>query len=254
MKSRDRQSRPLTVSNSRWMAYATAGLATASAGAISADGAIHYSGVINYKFEETHGGVFKHVFPLSQGAFLSGAHDAFGNGDSSATFVIGGAAVSNAFRAVLHTVYSSSPAAALPRKVAVSHGDFGFSRGSIVGRMQGAYCEFPGWLTPATHYVGFRFDTGAGRQYGWIRIKWEGCTDTGQPQNAYVVKDYAWGDPGDKVKTGQTQLSDDAPEAAPQPANSSASAPPADSEGSLGLLALGGVGLQALARISAASS
>jgi hypothetical protein len=47
MKPRNRQYRSLNVSNSRWMAYAVAGLATAYGGAISAEGAIHYSGLIN---------------------------------------------------------------------------------------------------------------------------------------------------------------------------------------------------------------
>ena len=47
MKPRNRQHRSLNVSSSRWMAYAVAGLATASGGAISAEGAIHYSDPAN---------------------------------------------------------------------------------------------------------------------------------------------------------------------------------------------------------------
>ena len=63
--------------------------------------------------------------------------------------------------------------------------------------------------------------------------------------NKYIVKDYAWGDPGDKIKAGQTQLHEDETQVAPQAAKSADAAPLADSQGSLGLLALGAVGLQA---------
>ena len=228
------------------MAYTVAGLATASGGAISSEAEIHYSGPVNYKFGETCGGVFKHTFPLSQGAILSGARDAFGCGNdfnSSATFVIKGAAVSNAFRAVLHTFYSSSPAAALPRGAVVSQGDFGFSRGAVVGRMQDAYCDFPGWQETGTYYVGFRFNSGPGVQYGWMRIKFAGCGYPGL--NKYIVRDYAWGDPGDQIKTGQKQLHEDETQVEPQAVKQPAAAPHADLQGSLGLLALGAVGLQA---------
>ena len=61
----------------------------------------------------------------------------------------------------------------------------------------------------------------------------------------FVVRDYAWGDPGDKIKAGQTQLHEDEAQVAPQAAKNAEAAPLADSQGSLGLLALGAVGLQA---------
>jgi hypothetical protein len=244
MKLGNRQYRSLNVSNSRWKAYAVASLATASGGAISAEGAIHYSGLVNFKFEETCGGVFKHTFPLSQGAILSGARDAFGCGndfDSSATFLIKGAAVSNHFRAVLHTFYHSNPAAALPRGAVVSQGDFGSGLGTNVGRMQDAYCDFPGWQEAGTYYIGFRFNSGPGVQYGWMRIRWGGCGYPGV--NKYIVKDYAWGDPGDQIKTGQRQLHED--ETASPAAKSADAVRLSGSQGSLALLALGAVGLQA---------
>src|SRR5690349_22122914 len=98
MKPRNRQRRSLNVSNSRWMAYAVAGLATAAGGAISVEGAIHYSGPIDFKFHQQYG-FHHHTFPLSQGVFVEGFRIARGlGGDSSATFAIGGAAVSNALR------------------------------------------------------------------------------------------------------------------------------------------------------------
>ena len=73
------------------------------------------------------------------------------------------------------------------------------------------------WLDQGTGFIGFRFNAGSGLQYGWIRV-----TMDGSPDNTFTVVDYAWADPGDMVAAGQV----------PEP-------------GSLGLLALGGVGLVA---------
>jgi hypothetical protein len=106
--------------------------------------------------------------------------------------------------------------------------------------MQGAFCSYPDWKGRGTYYVGFRFNTGAGPQYGWVRIRWDGC-----PANYFIVKDYAWGDVGDQIKTGQRQLHDGETQVAPQAGKSADAAPMLDSVGSLGLLALGAVGLQA---------
>jgi hypothetical protein len=94
--------------------------------------------------------------------------------------------------------------------------------------------------TVETYSVGFRFNDGGGQQYGWARIRWGGC-----PANDFIVKDYAWGDIGDQIKTGQRQLHEDETQVAPQAAKSADAPPLADSWGSLGLLALGAVGLQA---------
>ena len=75
-----------------------------------------------------------------------------------------------------------------------------------------------------------------------VRIKFAGC---GSGDNKFIVKDYAWGDPGDQIKAGQTQLQEDEAQVAPQAAKKPDAAPVSDSQGSLGLLALGAVGLQA---------
>jgi hypothetical protein len=51
-------------------------------------------------------------------------------------------------------------------------------------------------------FIGFRFNTGKGTQYGWARIK------TASDMNYRVhdeIKDYAWGDPGEAILTGQKQ-------------------------------------------------
>ena len=238
MKRNRRRRTGITFSHLRWTSYATAVGASAVAAAPTAEAEIHYSGLINSKFRQEHGRL-THSFLLSQGAVLVGFRSAFGGGDSSATFEIKGAAHSNAFRAYSS---SSSAAAALPRGVVISQGHFGFPFGTIVGRLQDYVCDFPGWQEPGTYYLGFRFNSGAGMQYGWVRIKWGGCTDSGEPHNEYVVKDYAWGDVGDQIKTGQKTLNDTA---TPVESSAKTDAPLAPAEGSLGLLALGAVGLQA---------
>ena len=82
---------------------------------------------------------------------------------------------------------------------------------------------------PGIGFIPFRFNNGAGMQYGWARIH-RLRTDSG-----YILVDYAWGDPGDRIKAGQTSSTGDQVEAVPD-------------QGSLGLLALGGAGLMAWRR------
>ena len=58
---------------------------------------------------------------------------------------------------------------------------------------------------PDQGFIGFRFDTGSGLQYGWVRVR-------KQDDNSFIVVDYAWGDPGEAVKAGQRQSSPACPE------------------------------------------
>ena len=84
----------------------------------------------------------------------------------------------------------------------------------------------PLWTDP--RFVGFRFNTGNGTQYGWVRIH----TKLDNNLHAHdLINDYAWGDVGDAIVTGQKHSL--------QPANAN-SVP-----GSLGLLAFGAQGLDA---------
>jgi hypothetical protein len=71
------------------------------------------------------------------------------------------------------------------------------------------------WLSAGNGYIGFRFDIGNGTQYGWIEAQVDGA-----PYNGWTVVRYAYADPGEGILTG----------AIPEP-------------GSMGLLALGGLGL-----------
>jgi LPXTG-motif cell wall-anchored protein len=73
--------------------------------------------------------------------------------------------------------------------------------------------------------VGFKFNNGAGDQYGWLRVRM-----MDRFNHMVTVIDYAYGDPGDRVLAGQT---------------SGDSAPVLES---LGGLALGAAGLLAWRR------
>lgn len=87
------------------------------------------------------------------------------------------------------------------------------------GTMAGAPDSRFGFGDAGQGYIGFSFDAGNGTQYGWLQVNMKGSAG----QNSYDVIDYAYADPGEEINAGQTQ-------AVPEP-------------GSLGLLAVGGVGL-----------
>jgi hypothetical protein len=65
-------------------------------------------------------------------------------------------------------------------------------------------------------FVGFRFDVGAGSQYGYVKVRMDGV----DANSTFTVVNYGYGGPGDSVFAGQV----------PEP-------------GSLGLLATGAAGL-----------
>lgn len=71
------------------------------------------------------------------------------------------------------------------------------------------------FLNPGYGFIGLRFN---GNQYGWVRVNMAGA-----PDNSFIVVDYAWADAGESINAGQIT-------AVPEP-------------GSLGMLALGAIGL-----------
>lgn len=232
-----------SLSDLRWSAYLAAAAASAISGAHSAEAEIHYSGLVNFAFLQKDGTVV-HSFPLSHGASLVGLRVATGGGSySNALFKLKGAVNSDELRQKNSFIY------ALPRGTVVSHGPFAQPNGPQgFAFIQTYLCSNSQWVEPGTHYIGFRFNRGAGMQYGWVRLKWTGCSGNGR-RNGYIVKDYAWGDPGDRIRAGRTKLhGDDAAlpaTAAPAKAAPGKALPAAEAEGSLGLLALGAIGLRA---------
>ena len=233
---KNRQTKSVNISNPRWLAYATAGAATALGSATSAEAEIHYSGLINVRFEWLVDQVMQ--FPLDHRPkliFLAG-YGYYYHGrnyyPAGAFFGIRGAAVSNSFcghhgEIFRSLLYVSQVAPGKP----VSQGNFvgwGPQPLQILGTDYGR----GDWGAGARKegFIGFRFDNGNGMQYGWARLKLL-HPDAGAYYGFNLV-DYAWGDPGDVVLTGQTSSAGEMVDNVTE-------------SGSVGLLALGAAGLLA---------
>jgi hypothetical protein len=219
-----RQIKSISISETRWLAYATAGVAGALGLSSSAEAEIHYSGNVSIKLT----GNAQASLPLSNGASL-----VFENIDPGSTFwqdfdfLINGAISGSAHGYFPHGDFFN--VSNLPAGENVSAGRFYSVAGNPgIGALISAWSD--GAFSPiggsGRGFVGFRFNTGNGTQYGWARIQ------TRNDNNNHLhdgIKDYAWGDVGDAILTGQKHSL--------QPANAT-SLP-----GSLGLLAFGAQGL-----------
>lgn len=208
-----RRNRLTSLNTSRWAAYATAGAATAIAGANSAEAAIHYVSV-GLVIPVAEG--VPHSFALDNGALIKFANISTSGSGGAALFRIDGAAVSNMFAgtAAGNFRYPSNLAAGAniaARPFAAMNGIYfatlAYGPGFTHSKFEAA----------GTGFIGFRFNGGSGIEYGWARV-----TMNGAPGNGFTVVDYAWGDVGTAIVAGQT--------AVPEPA-------------SLGLLAVGAAGL-----------
>lgn len=216
-RSNPTRSKSISLSNSRWAAYATAGAATAVGAVSTAQADVHYSGPINQHFAAASSSQTVAYFNLGNSANRFGlAQTNLATSIGEARFGIFGAN-SGAF--------AGFSAGGFPY---VSKLNFGaninggnFAAAAIVGTLAFAYGYGNSqWLSSGTGFIGFRFNAGSGMQYGWARVTMDGA-----PGNTFTLVDYAWGDVGQLITAGQTT-------AVPEP-------------GSLGLLALGGVGLLA---------
>jgi len=218
---RNRQKKSLTVSSSRWLAYAAAGAASTLSGTHSAEAEIHYSGMINQQFGNDPGYLHVNV-PLANGLRLKFAEVTY-----SLFFAIDGAAVSNSFCGTYYVRFRSEWVYRLHRGAVISNCNFYPQIG--LGGLMLIKAPYSGasFFAKGNGYIGFRFNNGAGMQYGWVRLKMPGPPYF---EARFKLVDYAWGDPGDQVVTGQTSSAGDQVEAVPD-------------QGSLGLLALGGAGL-----------
>jgi hypothetical protein len=229
MRIKTRRSRPAFIPHSRWLAYATAGAATALAGSPSAEAAIHYSGLLHAEFPP-NSDRFKTFQLMGQpGRSLRFSHFSFPPfGGAARLGVVGAFLVSFGG----HSIGSSDRyVSKLSFGQNISSGRFWPYETGVMASGSNTYWA---WAERGTGYAAFRFNSGSGLQYGWIRVSM-----AGPPQNGFVVSAYAYADPGEPIRAGQKSSDEQAPD-----------------EGSLGWLALGGVGLLAWrkSRSRAASS
>ena len=222
MKTHRSRRKTAKVSHSRWVAYASASAATALAGSHSAEAAIHYSGPLRVHFPPDENK--NKTFPLldQPGDFLFFERDNFAF--QQAIFTCFGS-VSGAFRGHASRYGYVHYVSKLSFGENISAGNF-THRSNLAGAgilAASNHSLYSQWGDAGTGYVGFRFNGGAGIQYGWARIRM-----VGDPENAFTVLDYAYADPGEPIRAGQRRSTEQLP-----------------SEGSLGGLALGAVGLLA---------
>jgi hypothetical protein len=220
MKALKRKS--ASIPNSRWLAYTTAGMASAFAAANSAEGTIHYSGPINRIFKECRTASFQLDRPgdfirLRHSSLLVCSTSFFGN----AFFNVAG--VAGASIAGFYDDCGHVSASNLKRGQLISSRPFlpaqppPFGSADLAG-----YC--PGQFLGGIGFIGFKFNNGSGDQYGWVRIQVQPGVSHQYP---FKLLDYAYGDVGDTIAAGQ-KSGHDAPELE-----------------SLGGLALGAAGLVA---------
>ena len=235
MKASVRRRKSKLVPDSRWLAYAAAGAATALTGIPAAEAEIHYSGIVNYRFPGGPAGS-NASFPLNNGANLRFSHASI-QGEGIARLTIPAPGHFKTFGAFVGSIvrYGGFYLSNLNSRINLSGLRFENScrystsssttncYGGTIGRFSTVHGKFQ---NRGPGIIGFVFNTGSGLQYGWVRIK-----TSGDSKYRFIVADYAWGDPGDAILTGQK--------------HNSAQAAAVPKSGSLGLLAVGSAGLSA---------
>ena len=172
------------ITNPRWAAYATASVASALACMSTAEGDIHYSGLINQTFHDTDpsSAVFvQGYFQLDQpGNSLNPVHNLRPNNGAAVFGLYGNAPAVAGFTASsgigpylsklsFGQAISARPFLANGTSMApAAFGIMGF--GSGYGNSQ--------WLAAGIGFVAFRFNNGSGPQYGWARINMDGLRET----------------------------------------------------------------------------
>ena len=223
MKLKAARRKPASItSNSRWIAYTTAGAATAL-GCVATSEASIVSIDVNQTFNAAPGSYAVGYFNIGGGGRLGFLHSRTSSGVNgiSKVGIFGGGAL----RGV--SVNSFPYAAKLAFGANIAGGAFLVA--NVATLAYGPGFTNSQWLTPGTGYLGFRFTDAAGTEYGWASI-----TVAGVPGNEFTLNSYAYTTAGELITAGQTA-------AVPEP-------------GSLGLLALGGAGLVAWRKRRARSS
>jgi hypothetical protein len=226
MGTKNLRRKSVSVANSRWAAYATAGAATAIAGVNSAEAGIHYSGPLNIAVNNT--ATAHQAFDMAADFFQLVQSPSFNGGfagfyiKGAGTAMFRGSAGGNTGQFRYPSKLGSGINVSAPGAFVANNGTFFATLASV---------QFSGgqWRNAGTGFIGFKFNGGSGVEYGWVRLSMNGSG----AGDTFTLVDYAWGDVGTPILTGQI--------AVPEP-------------GSLGLLALGATGLLVWRRSRAKSA
>jgi hypothetical protein len=162
MKAKKRSCKPASVANIRWAAYAAAGAATALAGSNTAEAAIHYSGLLHERFPPN--GSMKFPLDKSGDCFLFKRNlGDFGWGAYFRIYGIASSAIRGTFTHGDYFYVSKLHFGQNISEGSFTHVEFG-SAILARGTFGGGYLD--DWLDRGKGYVGFRFNNGAGIQYG----------------------------------------------------------------------------------------
>ena len=186
MKNRE----SIALSASRWTAYSAAGIAAATAGTMTseAEAGITASGIINVAVNQGS----TQVFALAGSAAFIVGNVALGPYSS------GGVALAAVAAGSLAGFSSGFPYASnLAYGAALSAANFGIA--SSTGTLAYGFGYSNSGFVDTDGYVGFRFDIGAGTQYGWAQLQ----SNVDSPINTYTVVQYAYADAGDALTVGQ---------------------------------------------------
>lgn len=186
---------------SRWAAYSAAGAAAAAAGTMTseAEAGITVVDVNVFMEDRTQGDGYFDVFGAygfgaAGASFLfQQAYNETGPGVGILTMVALGNMQIAGFPAGPYNYPSN-----LAYGANLSTQAFGVGA-SVRGDMAwGAGYTNSQFLSAGTAYVGFRFDVGAGTQYGWAELDMEGAVG-----NRATFVRYAWADAGEAITVGQ---------------------------------------------------
>jgi len=223
MKTRLRKDNLVNIPTFRWVAYASASAATALTGASSIEAEIHYSGRVDVAFSPNENkSVALRLEEPGNSIFF--AHTING---SSVDFFGAKGLQSGAFAGSYPNfeyayVWRLKSRDRYVSRAHFTNGGFGFGTSGTMVRGDRSSLHWR-WNGRGIDFVGFRFNNGSGLQYGWARVRMDGAAS----RFSFTVLDYAWADPGEPIKTGQT----------------SSSGTVIPEESSLGGLALGAVGI-----------
>ena len=232
-----RSKKPAVISNSRWLSYVTAGAASAFASANSAEATIHYSGIILENLGRYCVGTQSARFQLDQPGDsirlrhswnITSCSDSYGG---YAHFGVVGR-VGNGVAGFYNTcpTHPFVSVSQLKFGAFVSRRPFVAKNSGLLGAFFGPCSTYgAGQFDPGdVGFIAFKFNNGSGDQYGWARVKFHADHPI---DHRFWLVDYAYADPGERIRAGQTSSNQMVPE-----------------EGSLGALALGAAGLLAWRR------